>query len=94
MSVVENVEKIILEVERSPLYKNSQKNTAISISKKEMSVLARKKRYILAYCRGTDPCGEVKYFAKYSRTVMPLMLSLVPTGRTHSSGHSYKVSSN
>jgi len=35
---------------------------------KEMSVLARNNCYILPYYQGTDPCGEVKYFAKYSLT--------------------------
>jgi hypothetical protein len=35
---------------------------------KEMSVLARNNCYILPYCQGTDPCGEVEYFAKYSLT--------------------------
>ena len=54
-----------------------------------MSVLARNKCYILPYCQGTDPCGEVTYFAKYSLT-----LPLVPTGSTFSREHSYKVSSN
>ena len=32
-----------------------------------MSVLARNRCYILQHCHGTDPCGEVKYFAKYCR---------------------------
>jgi len=49
---------------------------------KEISILARNKCYILPYCQGTDPCGYVKYFAKYSLTAMPLTLSLVPTGCT------------
>jgi len=35
---------------------------------KEMSVLARNNCYILPYCLGTDPCGEVKSFAKYPLT--------------------------
>ena len=56
-----------------------------------MSVLARNNCYILPHCQGTDPCGEVKYFAKYSLTAMPLTLPLVPTGFTLSRGHSYSV---
>jgi len=60
---------------------------------KELSVLARNKCYILLYCQGTDPCGEMKYFAKYSLTAIPLTLPLVTTGSTLSRGHSYKVSS-
>jgi len=43
---------------------------------KEMPVLVKNKCYILLYCQGTDPCGEMKYFAKYSLTAMPLMLPL------------------
>lgn len=45
-----------------------------------MSVLARNKAYILPYCQGTDPCGEVKCFAKHSLTTMPLKHLLVQTG--------------
>ena len=60
-----------------------------------MFVLARNQCYILPYCQGIDPCGKVKYFAKYCLiTAVPLMLPLVPTGCTLSRGHSYKVSSN
>jgi hypothetical protein len=58
-----------------------------------MSVLATNNCYILPHRQGTDRCGEVKYFAKYPVTEMPVTLPLVPTGSTLSSGHSYKLSS-
>ena len=47
-----------------------------------MPVLARNKCYILPYCQGIDPCGEVIYLAKYPLTAMPLTLPLLPTGCT------------
>jgi len=34
----------------------------------KISVLARNNCYILPHCQETDPCGEVKHFAKYSLT--------------------------
>ena len=39
-----------------------------------MSMLAENKCYILLYCQGTDPCGAVRYFTKYSLTAIPLTL--------------------
>jgi hypothetical protein len=66
----------------------------VFIFMKEMSVLATNSCYILTHCQGTDRCGEVKYFAKYPVTEMPVTLPPVPTGCTLSSGHSHKVSSN
>ena len=46
----------------------------------------------LSYCQGTEPSGEVKYFAKYSLTAVPVTLPAVPTALTLSRGHSYNVS--
>ena len=51
-----------------------------------MSVLAKIKCYILPICQGTARCGEMKYFAKYSLTAMPVTLPLVPTSPTLSRG--------
>ena len=46
-----------------------------------MSVLARNNCYILPYCQGTEPCGKVKYFAKYSLTpLLPVSLVVIQTG--------------
>jgi hypothetical protein len=42
-------------------------------------MLARRKSYILPYCQGTYPCGEVKFFVKYSLTGMCLKLPPVQT---------------
>jgi hypothetical protein len=44
--------------------------------------------------KGTEPNGEVKYFAKYSLTAVPVTLPLVPTALILLRGHSYNVSRN
>ena len=45
-----------------------------------------------SYCQGAEASGEVKYFAKYSLTAVPVTLPLVPAALILSRGHSYNVS--
>ena len=47
----------------------------------------KKEKLHITIAQGIDTCGEMKYFAKYSLTAIPLPLPVVRKGCTLSRGH-------